>query len=89
MRSLSGLRKRVERLEGQQRGRSCTGYLIEIDREDFETEADYEDAIDAEIAAHRETCNGPEHGFIVAPTPCKTVEEWVARYGPSPDKQDS
>lgn len=79
--SIARLTRRVERLEGQEKSKSCAGYLIEIDREDFETETDYERAIDAEIAAHRETCGGPEHGFIVAPTPCETVEEWVERYG--------
>jgi len=78
--SIAGLTRRVRRLEGVQKSTRCSGYLIEIDREDFETEAGYENAIDAAIETHRETCDAPPHGFIVAP-PRMSIEEWQARHG--------
>ena len=83
--SIPELKSRIARLEKRRRGSRCTGYVIRLDRAEFASEAEFDRTVEAEIMAHRETCDLPFHGFVVAPTVCETLEEWEARYSPLPD----
>jgi hypothetical protein len=79
----SELERRIENLEGRHRTMSCSGYIIEIDREAYGSQTEFDRAVEEAIAAHRETCDAAtEHGFVVRPPPCRSFDEWVARHKP-------
>ena len=79
----SDLDKRVSALEARQTGGSrCSGWVLELDRTAFDSEVEFDEAIEAAIATHRETCDAPPHGFVLRPPPCASFDEWVARHKP-------